>query len=39
MWLKTNGFEDLAYIIEDKDFGQFSDLTRVGNVSFENSDE
>lgn len=31
--------EDLAYITEGKDFNQFSDLTRVGNVSFKNSDE
>ena len=31
--------EDLAYIIEDKDFPDFSELTRIGNVVFKNSDE
>jgi hypothetical protein len=31
--------EDLAYIIEDKDFPDFSELTRIGNVEFKNSDE
>ncbi|WP_277569079.1 Eco57I restriction-modification methylase domain-containing protein [Elizabethkingia anophelis] len=31
--------EDLDYYIEDKDFQQFSELTRIGNVSFKNSDE
>lgn len=31
--------EDLAYIIEDKDFPVFSELTRIGNVEFKNSDE
>ncbi len=31
--------EDLTYIIEDKDFLNFSNLTRIGNVSFNNSDE
>lgn len=37
--LFKNEEEDLTYIIEDKDFIQFSGLTRVGNVSFKNSDE
>ena len=31
--------EDINHYIEDKDFGQFSELTRIGNVSFKNSDE
>lgn len=31
--------EDLAYIIEDKNFSQFSELVRIGNVSFKNTDE
>ncbi|MFA5618977.1 MAG: hypothetical protein WDA08_01580 [Weeksellaceae bacterium] len=31
--------EDLDYIIEDKNFEQFSDLERVGNMGFGNSDE
>lgn len=31
--------EDLAYILEDKDFPDFSELTRIGNVEFKNSDE
>ncbi|MDQ1099764.1 hypothetical protein [Chryseobacterium sp. SORGH_AS_1048] len=31
--------EDLDYYIEDKDFQQFSELTRIGNVPFKNSDE
>ncbi|MGC4128621.1 MAG: Eco57I restriction-modification methylase domain-containing protein [Bergeyella sp.] len=31
--------EDLDYIIEDKDFPNFSELTRIGNVEFKNSDE
>lgn len=31
--------EDLDYYLEDKDFQQFSELTRIGNVSFKNSDE
>lgn len=37
--LFKNEEEDLTYIIEDKNFIQFSGLTRVGNVSFKNSDE
>ncbi|MRN01566.1 hypothetical protein D1Z97_10390 [Riemerella anatipestifer] len=31
--------EDLTYIVEDKDFSDFSELTRIGNVEFKNSDE
>ena len=31
--------EDINHYIEDKDFSQFSELTRIGNVSFKNSDE
>ena len=31
--------EDINNYIEDKDFIQFSELTRIGNVSFKNSDE
>ncbi|WP_294311672.1 Eco57I restriction-modification methylase domain-containing protein, partial [uncultured Chryseobacterium sp.] len=31
--------EDLDYYIEDKDFQQFSELTRIGNIPFKNSDE
>ena len=31
--------EDLTYIIEDKDFPDFSELARIGNVAFKNSDE
>ncbi|WP_255356426.1 Eco57I restriction-modification methylase domain-containing protein, partial [Weeksella sp. HMSC059D05] len=34
-----NEEEDLDYIIEDKNFDQFSELTRIGNVEFKNSDE
>src|SRR5690554_1338952 len=34
-----NEEEDLTYIIEDKDFIDFSELTRIGNVEFKNSDE
>ncbi|MDK7375827.1 Eco57I restriction-modification methylase domain-containing protein, partial [Weeksella virosa] len=34
-----NEEEDLDYIIEDKNFEQFSELTRIGNVEFKNSDE
>ncbi|WP_260442146.1 Eco57I restriction-modification methylase domain-containing protein [Elizabethkingia anophelis] len=31
--------EDINHYIEDKDFSQFSELARIGNVSFKNSDE
>src|SRR5690606_34938256 len=31
--------EDLDYLIQDKNFSDFSELTRIGNVSFKNSDE
>ena len=31
--------EDINHYIEGKDFSQFSELTRIGNVSFKNSDE
>ncbi|MGJ1498158.1 Eco57I restriction-modification methylase domain-containing protein, partial [Sphingobacterium spiritivorum] len=31
--------EDINHYIEDKDFSQFSELTRIGNVEFTNSDE
>ena len=31
--------EDLTYIIENKDFPDFSELTKVGSVEFKNSDE
>lgn len=31
--------EDLTYIIEDKDYIDFSELTRIGNIEFNNSDE
>ena len=31
--------ENLTYIIGDKDFPNFSELTRIGNVEFKNSDE
>lgn len=31
--------EDLDYIIEEKNFEQFSDLKRIGNIEFGNSDE
>ncbi|SZD72667.1 Eco57I restriction-modification methylase [Candidatus Ornithobacterium hominis] len=34
-----NEEEDLTYIIADKDYIDFSGLTRIGNVSFKNSDE
>lgn len=34
-----NEEEDLTYIIADKDYIDFSELTRIGNVSFKNSDE
>src|SRR5690606_19942397 len=31
--------EDISYYIEDKNFIQFSELTRIGNVIFKDSDE
>lgn len=31
--------EDIDHYLEDKDFSQFSELARIGNVSFKNSDE
>lgn len=31
--------EDISHYIEDKNFSQFSDLNKIGNVSFKNSEE